>query len=256
MRQIIQGIAPAFVADLADRSGRRPLYIFCYVVFSAANIGLALQDSYVALLVLRMLQASGSSGTVALANGVVGDTITSSERGTYIAFASIGGILGPMISPILGGVIGQYAGWHFIFWFLLIFSSAVFIPLILFLPETCRNVVEDGSIPPPFLSTNITDTYRHKKRAKAGIIVDEEKRRRLHEKNKFRLPNPFSAVKVLLDLESALLLIATGLGLGSFYAIRYLPFFANGKHHTNLPFSLVLEHQMLSPNYSDLTRFR
>jgi hypothetical protein len=35
-----------------------------------------------------------------------------------------------------------------------------------------------------------------------------------------------------------------------------LPFFANGKHHTNLPFSLVLEHQMLSPNYSDLTRFR
>ena len=75
-----------------------------------------------------MLQAAGSSGTVALANGVVGDIITSAERGSYVAFASLGGLLGPMISPILGGIIGQYAGWHWIFWFLLIFSAAVFHP--------------------------------------------------------------------------------------------------------------------------------
>lgn len=198
------------------------MYIFCYVVFSAANIGLALQHSYPALLVLRMIQAAGSSGTVALANGVVGDTVTSAERGSYIAFASLGSMLGPMISPILGGILGQYAGWHFIFWFLLIFSSVIYIPLLLFMPETCRGVVDDGSIPPPIWSANFTDTYRHKKRAKAGIVVDEEKRRQLHEKNKFRFPNPFSAVKVLFDPESAILLIATGLGVGCFYAIRYV----------------------------------
>jgi MFS family permease len=202
-----------------------------------------------------MLQAAGSSGTVALANGVVGDTITSSERGTYIAFASLGGILGPMISPILGGIIGQYAGWHFIFWFLLIFSSVIFIPLILFLPETCRNVVDDGTIPPPFLSSNLTDTYRHKK-AKAGIIIDEEKRRELHEKNKFRLPNPFSAVKVLLDLESAILLVATGLGVGCFYAIRYVYQRARVNLILSSLFSAVREPQTLSRNYSDSTRFR
>lgn len=205
---------------MADRSGRRPLYVYCYIVFTAANIGLALQDSYPALLVLRMVQAAGSSGTVALANGVVGDIITSSERGSYIAFASLGSMLGPMIAPILGGIIGQYAGWHWIFWFLLIFSSAIFIPLILFLPETCRKVVDDGSIPPTFLSTNLTDIYRHKTRAKAGLAVDEEKRKRLHEDSKFQFPNPFSVLQVLLDLESAILLIATGLGLGCFYAIR------------------------------------
>ena len=163
MAQIIQGIAPAFVADMADRSGRKPMYVFCFIVFTAANIGLALQNSFTALLVLRMLQAAGSSGTVALANGVVGDIITSSERGSYIAFASLGGMLGPMIAPILGGIIGQYAGWHWIFWFLVIFSSAILLPLILFMPETCRRVVDDGSIPPPFLSTNFTDIYRHKK---------------------------------------------------------------------------------------------
>lgn len=196
------------------------MYLLCFVVMTGANIGLALQNNYAALLVLRMLQAAGSSGTVTLANGVVGDIVTSSERGSYMAFASLGGMFGPTIAPVLGGIIGQYAGWHWIFWFLVIFSSAVFIPLLLFLPETCRGVVDDGTIPPPYYSKNITDSIRHKRRAKAGLVVDEEKRRMLHEKNKFRFPNPFSAVKVLLNPESAVLLIATGLGIGCFYAIR------------------------------------
>lgn len=78
------------------------MYVFCYIVFTGANIGLALQNNYAALLILRMLQAAGSSGTVALANGVVGDVITSAERGSYIAYASLGSMLGPMIAPVLG----------------------------------------------------------------------------------------------------------------------------------------------------------
>lgn len=199
------------------------MYIFCYIVMTGANLGLALQNNYTALLILRMLQSAGSSGTVALANGVVGDIITSAERGTYVAFASLGGIMGPMIAPVLGGIIGQYAGWHWIFWFLLIFSTAVWIPLILFMPETCRNVVDNGSIPPPFFSQNITDVFRHRHRAQKGLTINEEKRAEMAKKYHFRFPNPLSTLKVLLDLESAMLLVATGLGIGCFYAIRYVP---------------------------------
>lgn len=198
------------------------MYIFCFTIFTAANIGLALQNNYAALLVLRMLQSAGSSGTVALANGVVGDIITSAERGTYVAFASLGGLLGPMIAPILGGIIGQYAGWHWIFWFLLIFSAAVFIPLILFMPETCRNVVDNGTIPPPLLSQNITDAIRHRHRAQQGLTFDQAKQEQIAQKYRFRLPNPLSTLRVLLDVESAILLVCTGLGIGCFYAIRYM----------------------------------
>lgn len=216
---VIQGVAPSFVADIADQQGRRPMYILCFIIFTAANLGLALQENYVALLILRMVQAAGSSGTVALANGVVGDIVTSAERGTYIAYASLGGIMGPMIAPVLGGVIGQYAGWHWIFWFLIIFSAVVFIPLILFMPETCRNVVDNGSIPPPFFSQNITDTIRHRHRAEKGLLINEEKHAEFAARYKFRFPNPISTLKVLLDLESAVLLMASGLGLGCYYAI-------------------------------------
>ena len=205
---------------MADKAGRRPVYIICYTIFSIANIGLALQDSYPALLILRMVQSAGSSGTVALANGVVGDIVTSAERGTYIAYASLGGILAPMLAPILGGVVAQLAGWHFLFWFQLIFSTAVYVPLILFMPETCRNVVDNGSIPPPFFSRNITDSIRHKRRAEAGLTANAEKQQEIRKNYTLRFPNPLATLVVVADLETAIILVSTGLGVGCFYAVR------------------------------------
>jgi MFS family permease len=59
---IIAAVAPAFMGDMADQSGRRPVYILMFVLFIAANIGIALQKSFGALLALRMLQSAGSSG--------------------------------------------------------------------------------------------------------------------------------------------------------------------------------------------------
>lgn len=100
------------IAGFSDKAGRRPAYIICFTIYMSANLALALQDNYVALLVLRMLQSAGSSGTVALAQGLVGDCVLSAERGKYVAYASVGSILGPSVSPILGGVIAKYAGWH------------------------------------------------------------------------------------------------------------------------------------------------
>ena len=42
---IIQGIAPMITAGYSDTLGRRPAYLFCFTVFTAANLGLALQNS-------------------------------------------------------------------------------------------------------------------------------------------------------------------------------------------------------------------
>lgn len=100
------------IAGFSDKAGRRLAYFICFIIYIIANLALALQNNYIALLILRMLQSAGSSGTVALAYGVVGDLVTSSERGQYVAFASLGSILGPTLSPVLGGIISQYAGWH------------------------------------------------------------------------------------------------------------------------------------------------
>lgn len=59
---IVQGVVPAFFGDLADQIGRRPVYLLVLSVYFVSCIGLAIQRSYPALLVLRMLQSAGSSG--------------------------------------------------------------------------------------------------------------------------------------------------------------------------------------------------
>lgn len=81
---IFQGLAPTIFAELADMTGRRPTYMIEFCIYIGANIGLALQNNYAALLVLRCLQSTGSSGTVALGSGVVADIASSGERGTFM----------------------------------------------------------------------------------------------------------------------------------------------------------------------------
>lgn len=61
---VVSGIVPSILGRIADQIGRRPIYMFSFVVYFAANIGLALQHSFLALLFLRMLQSVGSSGIV------------------------------------------------------------------------------------------------------------------------------------------------------------------------------------------------
>ena len=96
---------------------------------------------------------------------------------------------------------------------------ASFIPLFLFLPETCRNVVGDGSVPPPWSSWSFSDSIRFRNRARKGIPVDEEKMAKLRENYRISLPNPIGTLVILANFEVALLLLSTGLAFGCFYAI-------------------------------------
>ncbi|KAH1556013.1 hypothetical protein KXX57_002011 [Aspergillus fumigatus] len=216
---LLQGASPMLIAGFSDKVGRRPAYIICFTIYIAANIGLSLQNSYAALMVLRCIQSAGSSGTVALSNGLVGDMITSAERGSYIAVASIGLMLGPSLSPIIGGLISQYLDWHWIFWFLLILSSVFFAILLLFLPETCRKVVGDGSVPPPPLNNNVSDIIRHRRRKRAGLAADQASIAEYRKNYRFQLPNPLPTLLIAFELETGLILLAAGLVFAGFYAV-------------------------------------
>ncbi|TGO61111.1 hypothetical protein BOTNAR_0134g00090 [Botryotinia narcissicola] len=187
---ILQAIAPAFVGGFSDTAGRRPAYMICFMIYIISNIALALQNNYVALLILRMVQSAGGSGTVALANAVVADIATSAERGIYVGYASMMAGFAPAVGPILGGIISQNTSWKWIFGFLAIFSMIFFIPLLLFMPETCRKIVGDGSIPPPKWSRSLTN---------------------IRKEHKF--------LKQVSEKEAALLLFYAGIVYAGFYAV-------------------------------------
>ena len=209
----MQGMAPMVVAGLSDEAGRRPAYFICFILYSGANLGLALQSSFASLMGLRLLQSAGSSGTIALSIALVGDLSVPAERGFYIAWATLGDLLGPSVSPIAGGLIAQKLDWHWIFWILLIVASCFFVPLLLFLPETCRAVVGNGSIPPPVLNRSLSD-HLQRKAERDQRLPQMQPGYSLH-----RIFNLWPILKIAGNLESFLVLLTNAFARASFYSI-------------------------------------
>ncbi|KAJ4422874.1 hypothetical protein N0V82_002399 [Gnomoniopsis sp. IMI 355080] len=210
---IFQGIAPTLFGDFGDMAGRRPAFILAVLIYIFANIGLALQDNYAALMVLRMVQSGGSSGTLALGYAVVADISTSSERGKYMGIVGAGINVGPALSPVIGGILAQYLGWRAIFWFCFIFSTSVLIPYALTVPETCRKIVGNGSIPPQTWNKTLIDIIheRRQRRASKGSSLSTHYVPHEGSRPKLRFPNPLRALTIALDKGIGLVILYNSL---------------------------------------------
>lgn len=150
---VFQGISPMFWGTIADNTGRRPIFLACLLVLCLSCIGLALvpTSAYWLLMLLRCIQSAGSASTVALGAGVIGDIGTPAERGGFFGVFTFGPQVGPALGPVIGSVLADKLGWRSIFWFLCIMSGICFALMLIFLPETLRRLVGDGSVlPSPF----------------------------------------------------------------------------------------------------------
>jgi len=173
------------------------------------------------------LQSSGSSGTIALASGVVADIATSAERGTWMGWATSGPMVAPALAPVLGGLFAQFLGWRWIFWFLVILAGAFVVPFLMTFPETGRKVVGNGSIPPQGWNMSLTNylhTRRLAKQAAANNDLSrtqtiESQRSALKQKRKLRLPNPLAVLPVLMEKDVALLLFYNSIVYSAFYDV-------------------------------------
>ena len=154
----------------------------CFTVYIIANIGLSLSPNFAVLLIFRGLQAAGSASTPSLGrvviftcvveirliqhlgNGVIQDIAPSADRASFIGFYQASRF-DPMqksgakidtfwlvrnfsiaIGPVLGGIISDFLGFRAIFVFLLILSSVVVSAIIIFLPETMREIAGNGTL--------------------------------------------------------------------------------------------------------------
>jgi multidrug resistance protein len=201
---IVSGIAPSILGDVADQTGRRPVSLLAFSLYFAANIGLALQDKYAALVVLRCIQSAGASGTLAIAYGVISDIATPAERGGYVGVLMGFTNAAPCLGPVLGGVLTQELSWRWIFWILSMLSGAHLVGLFLLLPETSRKLIGNGSKPSSRLMSKpifapLCPTSALKCSDAAGPKVA------------FRFPNPLSCVAALFQKGTFLVLLSGGI---------------------------------------------
>ncbi|KFZ25296.1 hypothetical protein V502_00220 [Pseudogymnoascus sp. VKM F-4520 (FW-2644)] len=143
---VAQALAPSFWGPLSDTRGRRVTFIWTFVVYIAANLGLALSTGFVPLMVLRGMQAAGSAATISIGQGLISDIATPSERGPFTGTNQGIRMFGQAIGPVFGGIISQYLGYHAIFWFLFGGGIVALVILVVFLPETLRPIAGNGSI--------------------------------------------------------------------------------------------------------------
>jgi multidrug resistance protein len=274
---IFQGLAPTVFGDLADMAGRRPAYILAFIIYLGANIGLALQDSYAALFVLRCLQSSGSSGAIALGYGVVADISTSAERGKYVGIVGAGTMLGPALGPVIGGILAQFLGWRSIFWFLVIIAGCFLVPYALTVPETGRNVVGNGSVPPQGWNMTVFEWLRLQKEERSENCLSRtetaEGRRlaqaELARGRKLRWPNPLKTIHIIMEKDMAVVLFYNALIYTAFYdTMASIPALFNDIYSFNdlqiglcyLPFGCgctlasFINGRMLDRNYNRVAR--
>ncbi|KAK1750996.1 major facilitator superfamily domain-containing protein [Echria macrotheca] len=143
---IVQGISPLIWGSLSDTLGRRPIYIYSFLVYILANIVLSFSPNFPVLLVFRGIQAAGSASTVSIGNGVIQDIATPLERGAFISFYQAIRNFSIAVGPVIGGILANFFGFRSIFIFLFILSSIVVIAIAVFLPETLRTIAGNGTL--------------------------------------------------------------------------------------------------------------
>lgn len=102
------------------------------------------------------------------------------------------------------GVMTEILSWHWVFWLLTIMSGINLLVLTLFMPETSRIIVKDGSIAPPRLANKPPLPYL---RPSASRHKDTE----TAIKQKIRCPNPLTCLIALWQKASFLVILVGGI---------------------------------------------
>ncbi|KAK7947784.1 uncharacterized protein PG986_008670 [Apiospora aurea] len=146
---VVQAIMPIFFAPTADQYGRRLVSLANLMVYTVGSIGLVVNDlagrKYAALLLLRALQAFGSSACATTIWGVVSDVCIPAERGAMVGPVISISNVGTVIGPVVGGLVAWRTGdatW--VFASMAIFSAVTLVSITVLLPETARSVVGNG----------------------------------------------------------------------------------------------------------------
>ncbi|KAG6811080.1 hypothetical protein H0H93_014585, partial [Arthromyces matolae] len=134
------GVGPLLFAPLSEVVGRKPIYcvsIFLYFIFTLPG---ALAPNRATLIISRLLAGISASAPMCNVGGSVADIWAVEERGLPMALFSGTIFLGPCLGPIIGGWIGERAGWRWIYWVLFIFVGVCF-AFTLVVPETLASVL-------------------------------------------------------------------------------------------------------------------
>ena len=121
---------------LSDRHGRRPLLLSGLSIFLFGSVMAFMAESVVTMVLARSLQAVGAACGVTLVRAIASDVYGPGRLVKAIAYLTMFYTLGPMISPLVGGLLIDTLGWRSVFGFALLVGSLILAGAFLAIPET------------------------------------------------------------------------------------------------------------------------
>ncbi len=100
---------------LADRFGTRRIFMLAVSLFTLGSLACALSNSLGMLVVFRIVQGIGGAMMMPVARLALLRAYPRSELLPVLNFVTMPGLVGPILGPVLGGVLVTWASWHWIF---------------------------------------------------------------------------------------------------------------------------------------------
>lgn len=122
---------------LGDRLGRRLPVAIGLVLFIVGSGGCALTDTAWHMIGWRVVQAVGACSGVVLSRAMVRDLYQGARAAQMLSTLLLIMAVTPLLGPLVGGQILQFAGWRAIFW-VLTGVGALTLGALFTIPETLR----------------------------------------------------------------------------------------------------------------------
>src|SRR6516225_10044213 len=137
---VAAAIMTAPVGWIANRYGRKRIFIICSAGFTLASVLCGLAQDINQMVLFRLLQGVFGAALVPLSQAVMLDYYTLQERATAMSIWGMGVMMGPIMGPSLGAWLTETYSWHWVFFVNLPFGFITVLGLIVFMDETRKDL--------------------------------------------------------------------------------------------------------------------
>jgi DHA2 family multidrug resistance protein len=136
---VAAAIMTAPVGWIANRFGRKRIFILCSGGFTIASVLCGLAQDINQMVLFRLLQGMCGAALVPLSQAVMLDSYALHERAKAMSIWGMGVMMGPIMGPSLGAWLTETYSWHWVFFVNLPFGIFTVLGLLVFMDETKKN---------------------------------------------------------------------------------------------------------------------